>query len=211
MSRELPDRLTPCAVADVGLALYVAWRELFGEEPGRGSLLVLLAQWALETGRGKACHCYNLGNAKSVDGDGYDYTFFRCNEVIGGRVVWFDPPHPACRFRAFETLEAGAADYLALLHRRFASAWPAVLAGDPADFAHRLKAARYYTANEAAYAAGLTSLFCEFDRTVPRDVPGVPDVTSAPTGDPEAGSRLLGVARDLDSGIANGDALDRLE
>lgn len=84
----------------------------------------------------------------------------------GMAVVWFYPNHVACCFRAYRTLDEGAGDYLALLHRRFASAWPAVLAGDPEQFAKLLKAARYYTADENEYARGLRSIFLEYLRTV---------------------------------------------
>ena len=206
MPQQRPDQLTPVAVSDLYDALGAAWRARFGEEAPRRSLLVLLAQWAEETGRGRAMHCFNLGNIKGrPDGsDGRDWTFFRCNEVIDGRVRWFDPPDPACCFRAYGTLEAGAADYLDELARRFASAWPAVLAGDPADFAHRLKAARYYTADEHAYAAALVSLVREFDRIVTVPPP-------APTGDVEQLVRVLKLEDDLAHGKEGLAALEGLD
>lgn len=171
MSQELPDHLTPCTPAEMYSALGSGWRVLFAEEPKRSSLLVLLCQWAEETGRGKSCHANNVANAKWTPGDPHDWVSFRCNEIIGGKEVWFDPPHPACRFRAYPDLAAGVLDYLSLLAGRFKSAWPAVLAGDPGDFAHRLKIARFYTASEALYVAALLSLYREFDRTIPLEAP----------------------------------------
>jgi hypothetical protein len=186
--QQRPDALTRASVPEVYAALRSAWDALFGEIPARESLLVLLAQWALETGRGKSMHCYNLGNIKHVPGDGRDFTYFRCNEIINGKEVWFDPPHPACCFRAYPTLEAGAADYLALLQRRFSKAWPAVLAGDPAEFSHQLKVSRYYTADEKLYTKSVVSLFNEFSRAVP------PDAPPAPASTPETDTVLADLA-----------------
>src|SRR5690606_307978 len=55
--------------------------------------------------------------------------------ISNGRAhVTLYPDHEWCRFRAFETLQAGADDYLALLHERFAPAWSAVESGDPRTF-----------------------------------------------------------------------------
>lgn len=167
MPERLPDHLTPATPSEVFAALRRAWEAQFGHAPQRTSLLVLLAQWALETGRGHAMHCYNLGNAKHVPNDGRDWTFFACNEVIAEHIKWFYPDDPACCFRAFKTLDEGAADYLSLISRaRFAFAWPAVLAGDPGEFSHALKAKGYYTADESQYTRSLQSLFLEFSRTV---------------------------------------------
>lgn len=196
---ELPARRTPATAQEVFSALGRAWRSRFSEEAKKESLLVLLAQWALETGRGKSMWNYNIGNVKGrPDGsDGRSWTFFACNEILSVRAanamvakaglretgtgekdavitstkdgmatVWFYPNHPACCFRAFRTLDEGAVDYLELLHRRFASAWPAVLAGDPVQFARLLKAARYYTADENHYARGLSSIYAEYFKTV---------------------------------------------
>ena len=193
--RELPDTLTHATPAEVGRALVRAWRALEGRDPDRRSIVVLLAQGALETGRWKSMHCWNLGNVKSVDGDGRSWTFFRCNEVLGGRVVWFDPPHPACRFRAFDTLDEGALDYLALLRRRYVSAWPAVLVGDPVAFVRALKRARYFTADEEPYVRAVASLFAEFSTL---DLAPAPE--SALTDDDRARTEALITLTLLDAG-----------
>lgn len=166
MATEIPDKLTEVTPAE----FYAALRELTHgttEPLGRTSLLVLAAQFAFETGGGKACHCFNLGNVKCPPSDTvHDYTLFRCSEIIGGKEIFFDPPNPACRFRAFQTLEQGAADYYAEMRHQFASAWSAVVAGDPDAFAAKLKAAHYYTADEAVYAAGLRRWYAYLDEHV---------------------------------------------
>lgn len=170
MSEALvPAVKTPATPAEVYAALRDASRLLLGAELPRDALLVLLSQWGEETGRGASAWCWNLGNQKHVLGDGRSYYQVRCNEIIGGKEVWFDPPHPATSFRAYESLDAGARDYLLLLHSRFAVAWPAVLAGSPLDFARLLKSAHYFTADLVLYQSALVSLFTEFDRTIPVD------------------------------------------
>jgi Putative peptidoglycan binding domain len=176
---HLDDKLTPVTPAEVLEALGKSWQIEFGSPAHRTSLLVLLSQWALETGRGKSMHCYNLGNVKSNQTTG-DWCFFRCNEVINGKVVWFDPDHPACCFRAFTNLNDGALDYLRVLHTRFSKAWPAVESGDPALFSHLLKANHYYTADEGQYTKTLVALFNEFSRTlqVQSNPTKVPDLYS---------------------------------
>lgn len=174
MSNEIPNTLTLVTPNDVYASMCRAWEALLGETPKRESVLTLLAQWALETGRGASMHCYNIGNVKHVPGDGRDYTYFACNEVLNGKVVWFYPKDPACCFRAFTTLDAGVADYLALLKQRFAGAWPAVLSGDPVAFGHALKVQRYYTADEHQYCATLSALFNEFSSSLGHSINGVP-------------------------------------
>lgn len=155
----VPNKITKATVADVFAALCKAAPEL-----PRSGVLVLLSQYALETGLGRACHNYNLGNAKHITGDGHKWTMFRCSEIINGHEVFFDPPHPQTWFRAFDTLEEGAADYVAMLRRRFAVAWPAVERGDVASFGHMLKAAHYYTADESAYVRALQTWFDRLNR-----------------------------------------------
>jgi hypothetical protein len=77
-------------------------------------------------------------------------------------IVNFYPPHPVCRFRAFRTIDEGAADYLGLLRRRFSQSWPALLAGDPVQFCKDLQAQGYFTAALGPYTAGVVSLYNEF-------------------------------------------------
>jgi hypothetical protein len=183
MPSELVAQKTPVSKEDLIRALYEAWTHLFGESPKKESIFVLASQWALETGWGAGMWCYNLGNVKSVEGDGHDYCFFACNEILktakahaiataapatarvtkdrgdGTSIIWFYPKHSGCRFRAFNTLVDGVVDYIGLLNKRFARSWPAVLAGDPAQFSHLLRAQGYYTADESVYTRTLTSVF----------------------------------------------------
>lgn len=169
--KRLPADITRVTPAQLLAALGRAWRAVFAGEPKPESILVLLAQWSLETGDGLGMHAFNIGNIKSREGDGHDYCYFACFEFNNGLKTWYRPDDPTTRFRAFETLDSGAIDYLQTLSHRFASAWPAVLAGDPEGFARALKLARYYTADEHAYALGLRARVERFKRLVPLPPP----------------------------------------
>jgi hypothetical protein len=174
-----PPVQTHCTPAELYRALGDAWRPLCGTEPTRGGILVLLAHWALETGFGHSCWCYNLGNVKHVAGDGRDFYQIRCNELVNGNAVWYDPPHPATSFRAFDSLASGVVDYLTILRGQFGFAWPAVEAGDAADFCHRLKLRGYYTADESTYTAGVERCYHQIDASIPStEAPTLTDVAS---------------------------------
>lgn len=196
---RVPER-TPVTAMQMYLALKDAWGQVVGEvatPPKRESLLVLLAQWALETGRGGAMMNYNIAGIKSVVGDAHDFTFYATTEVMsiaqahqalgtglasiewehadqGLACVLFQPKHPATRFRAYGSLGESTPDYLALLMHRFSRAWIAVENGDPRVFAHLLKMQGYYTASEADYANGLVARFAEFGHI--SDDPNAPDL-----------------------------------
>src|SRR5690348_12138276 len=83
----IPERLvaerTPVAAKDLGTALSKAWRELLSDTPlAEHSIYLLMAHWAFETGRGKSCYNYNLGNAKSVPSDGRCWVYRLCDEKL---------------------------------------------------------------------------------------------------------------------------------
>ena len=192
MTNELKDTITPISSQDMVYNLANAWNYLYNEIPKKESITVLLSQSSLECGQGyKFCHNYNYGNAKSIDGDGFDYVFYKCNEILkvnvakallttmdkdGGTAtitgvrsdglcnVDFYPKHKYCRFRAFNSAQEGAVYYLGMLHNRFKYAWPAVLNGDPASFVHSLKKMGYFTADEAPYTKAVVSLFNQFQK-----------------------------------------------
>ena len=182
MGKQLPNVVTKVSTADILTSLAKAWLHLFAKAPKRASLDVLAAQWALETGWGKSMHCFNVGNVKGKVGGDRNWTFFACNEILSSAsahhfaqidpehakitadngksaTIWFYPPHSGCCFRAFETLDAGVADYLSLLYHRFSGAWPAALAGDPEAFAVKLHELRYYTASVALYTSVLKKTY----------------------------------------------------
>ena len=155
-------RRTALEPEEVRQALTAAWLERFGVSPLSDSVSVLLAQIAQETGF-RACWNFNLGNVKArPSAIGPDY----CElagvwEIQNGERIELKMGEPGTQFRAFRTLNEGAAAYLEVLAHRFADAWPAVVAGDPIAFAVALKRAHYYTAPLDDYTRGLSSRFEE--------------------------------------------------
>lgn len=196
---QVADVLTPCDPAGMFWELTDAWAAFaaegdarFADEPTRARVLVLLAQSIEECGAGyKSCHCWNFGNVKHVEGDGHEWCAFRCDEVIGGRVVWFDPPHPACRFVAFRARAEGVRGYLEELRGRFHAAWPALLTGDPIAFVHALKLQKYFTADEGAYGRAVAWLDVFEGRQLGLERPLAPN--------PQGGA-LLALADAVDAG-----------
>lgn len=166
---RLDDKLTNVSPLEMFSALKKAWKNKFNNDPKKESLVVILAQWALETGRGKFMHNYNCGNVKATSAWTGDYTYFACNEIINGKIVWFYPDDPGCKFRAFNSLDEGVASYLDILYGRFGGAWPAVISGNVSDFVHLLKKQRYFTANEESYRKTSQSLFDEFMSSIHDD------------------------------------------
>jgi hypothetical protein len=201
MATKFPDKKTPVTKAEVISALWQAWMCYFGEAPPHKECIwLLIAQWALETGWGASMHNYNMGNAKSQEGDGFDYQYFACWEILpikqaesmaqstpalvkitkrrpdGMAVVWFQPEHPACRFRAFGSLLEGAIDHIHLVASRYRRAWPEILKGDIDAYARALKAQGYYTADESLYAAGLRNCYNAIAKE-PFDYASIPVMT----------------------------------
>src|SRR4051812_47046500 len=157
--------------------MVLAWRGLCGAPPDRASILTLLAQISHETGL-RSCHCWNLGNFKWTEGDPHDFTMYRCWELEHGQKVWYDPPHPATRFRAYGSLAEGMVDFLAFLRKRYAFAWQHVVDGDPAAFCKALKAAHYFTDDEEVYEHDVVRYFhaydaLAFETTWPGDDPAI--------------------------------------
>lgn len=147
----------------------MAWA--LGRVPSAVTALAV-AQSALETGRWKSTHCWNVGNIKAGPTHEGNYTCFRCNEVIGGKIKWFDPTsdghtvppgHPQTRFRAYANIYDGCLSYVEFLQRpRYAAAWEAMHSGNAQAFVRALKQAGYFTADEAPYAKAIVSLQKEF-------------------------------------------------
>ena len=189
-------RTTPTAREVVDM-LRREWPEL-NENGAR----TLTAQFMGETGGGRFCFNWNLGNVKEPSGK-LPHMYLRgvwevlspgaaqtCLSRGGGRariasdaevktkgwsrpagkvVVVFEPPHDACRFRAYASLRDGAQRWLGH-HRRIAAQnsgyLQAVNAGDTRAVAAALKRARYYTAGEEDYARLMARQKAVIDRTL---------------------------------------------
>jgi hypothetical protein len=194
---ELPVKRTAPPAADVVKMLHQSWPEL-NEEGAR----VLTAQFMHETGEGKYCFNWNLGNVKCKKDEtnvphhylkdtweilGKDGAVAMCKQAGGlayiaseteakqhgwshssGKVVAvFEPPHYACRFRSYASLEDGAARWITH-HRAVAGKFSTYIdtlnKGDCAATANILKRASYYTGSEGDYAKNMTSKKAKIDR-----------------------------------------------
>ncbi len=146
-----PER-TPVSRADLRNAIARAHHELTGRAASAGLLDTLTAHASLETGSGGQMYNFNFGGIK---GRGPTGATARCRtkEVEGGREV-----EVRDGFRAYRSLYEGALDYVRLMRDRFGGAVSFAERGNVDGFAHALKQAHYYTADESKYAAALHSL-----------------------------------------------------
>lgn len=162
----LPDKLTPVAVEQLIAATYFGHRTVMGAPPPAPCLAVEVAQECLETGNGQHLHWYEVGNKKwAPDWDGH-WTMFRCSEVVGGKVVWFEPPPDgsflaACAFRANLSAEDGCAEQVKFLatRDRYRKAWGLIYAGKADAAVRELGRAGYFTANVDAYARAVLLIY----------------------------------------------------
>jgi flagellar protein FlgJ len=146
------------------------WFNEFGELPKKQSVGVIWSQNAIETGSTTAMWNNNIGNVKyspsKNPNDDNNIKYMMLNnvwEIINGKKIIFQPPDPATWFRSFDSLEEGVGFHLNFLkNKRYKNSWAAVEAGDPEQFAHLLKIAKYYTASEADYAKGMRYHFNKF-------------------------------------------------
>ncbi len=168
MPKQIKVERTVISMRDYARAVIKAWKAMFGEFPTKKSVAVLYAQYMIETS-GRACWNWNIGNAKHVAGDGFDWVALagvwegvepfvasaliakgdaildtnEVHQIAVGRSktsVIFRVGHPASLFRAYPTLDAAMVGHLKLLHGRFGRCWPDVETGDYRGFAHSLKA-----------------------------------------------------------------------
>ncbi|MDP9034645.1 MAG: hypothetical protein M3O50_07535, partial [Myxococcota bacterium] len=168
-------------------------------EIGAVGARTLVSQWWHETGAGKYCFNYNLGNVKAVSAQVLHMYLRGVWELVASEkadavvqkangmarltteeeckahgwthkatqsVVVFDPPHPAARFMAFDTL-SDAVDFWLKKHHRIADKrdnyLPAIRSGDTSAVAHVLKSIGYYTGDEGAYARGMAAAKAKID------------------------------------------------
>jgi hypothetical protein len=133
-------------------ALRSAWQSVMGEEPSEGTVKVLTAQWAHETGNGASMFNYNFGGIKGTGPSGLSVAQ-RTREGFGEteRTI-------VDNFRAYRTAEEGAGDYVRLLKARFPGAVEAAKNADPQAFVHALKTRGYFTGDEGAYTRSIVAL-----------------------------------------------------
>jgi flagellar protein FlgJ len=153
-SRGAPDAaptLTPMRASDAAAAISNAYTSVMGAPPSKATLAVLVSQWSLETGGGRAMMDYNFGGIKGRSPGGQSVSY-PTTEGSGDAVRSI-----VDSFRAYNSPQEGAADYVRLLRDRFPNALAQARAGNPAGFAHALKSGGYFTGSEKAYADGISA------------------------------------------------------
>jgi hypothetical protein len=149
-------------------AMIEAWKSLFGNQPSKEQIAILMSQNALETGHRAKMWNYNIGNITTGPkwtGDyweGLDWLY----EYLPPDQTGFTPRQKKTiklQYRAYPTLLAGALDYLKVISSgRYAKAWESILHPNVEAYSKALKQSGYYTADEAPYTKGLQSLFKHF-------------------------------------------------
>jgi hypothetical protein len=149
-------RATPLSEEAAALHLAEAWRVVTGASASRETLSVLWAQWALETARGLAMYDYNFAGIKGRSPRGESSVRWTWERTTAGA------ERVRQRFRAYETPEEGAHDYVLVLRERFSEAFAAAETGDAAAFARALARAGYHSKAQAEYERAVRLLAREF-------------------------------------------------
>jgi hypothetical protein len=141
-----------------------AWTAVIGNRPEPRTSALLTAHWALETDAGRCMPGHNFAGIKAAPAAaGKSYPTIEGHGATRREV--------SARFRAYESAEAGAHDYVRLLATRYPDAVRAARAGDSAGFARALAHGGYFTAAPETYAAGLEQRLATLE---PGASPGAP-------------------------------------
>lgn len=138
-------------------ALVYGWNKTVNTCPDKSSIGILVAQWAFETGWGKFCWNYNLGNHRTYDGYlGKAIELASADEYINGKRVIVGG-----YFQAFDSKEEGGEAHVRLLSQnpRYKEGWKILNENpDPVLFVKAIKKAGYFTGDESVYARGVASI-----------------------------------------------------
>jgi hypothetical protein len=151
-ARTVAPEHTPLGGDEAASALSTAYESVTGHAPTAKQLSLLVAQWSLETGGGRAMMNYNFGGIKGQGPSGLS-TSYTTKEGSGATERTL-----VDRFRAYGSAAEGATDYLRTLRGRFPQAFDAVKSGDAGGFAHALKREGYYTGSEVDYTRAVASM-----------------------------------------------------
>ena len=154
---------TQMSTADASSELRQAWTRATGEVPDDKTVALLTAQWAHETAHGASMYNYNFGGIKGKSPSGLSVE-------QGTKEGWgHNERHIVDHFRAYESAQAGADDYVKLLTHRFPEATNAARVGDAEGFVQGLKQRGYFTGDARAYQRSVTSISNDLLATAFRD------------------------------------------
>lgn len=160
---ELPPTSTPMDAKSMADALAGGYKLITGKAPTKDVLGLMLGQVALETGNfGHGVHQFNFGNKKYSGGDPH-WQYFRCSEIVNGKEVFYDPPHPACKFAAYDNPAQAGAAYVHTLKSR-QHWWDGLQTGTAQGFITGLTIApKYFTANPSLYLKGVQDRMMNYE------------------------------------------------
>lgn len=142
---------TKLSTPEASSALESALAQHLGETPKAETVAILTAQWSHETGGGSSMFNFNFGGIKGTGPSGLHVTQ-RTREGYGASEVTIRD-----RFRAYQSANEGALDYVGLLSRKYPKALEAAEQGDAARFVDELHAGGYFTGDKAAYTRSVTN------------------------------------------------------
>lgn len=168
MANKVERIKTEVSEPQMAQAMIEAWKSLFGAQPSKEQVAILMSQNALETGHRKQMWNYNVGNittGKNWTGDyweGLDWLY----EYLPPDQTGFTARQKKTiklKYRAYPTLLEGATDYLKVISSgSYSKAWQNILKPNVEEYSKALKQSGYYTADEAPYTKGLQTLFKHF-------------------------------------------------
>jgi len=153
---EVKPTRTQLTAAEAAHHLRRALGEHLGRQPDDRAVAIVTAQWAHETGHGASMYNYNFGGIKGRGPSGLSVAQ-RTREGFGQNEVTI-----VDRFRAYQTPEEGALDYVGLLKARYPDALDAAQRGDPSAFVKALRARGYFTGDPAAYERSVSQIASRF-------------------------------------------------
>jgi hypothetical protein len=156
---------TQMTVSAASAALRQAWTRVNGETPNDKTVALLTAQWAHETAHGTSMYNYNFGGIKGTGPTGLSVEQ-RTKEGWGRTERQITD-----RFRAYESAQSGAEDYVKLLTHRYPEAINAAKVGDSQGFVRGLKQRGYFTGDAQAYERSVSSIAAGILPAESRDFP----------------------------------------
>ena len=132
---------------------HITWNQAYDAITTAGvcdkGALLLTAQWALETDRGRKMYRYNFAGIKGSGPEGI-YCLLRTVEIKKGKRVRIYQ-----RFRAYSVMQLGADDFVKVLKETFPRSYAAACEGNVRKYTRTLKEEGYYTSSPWTYESAL--------------------------------------------------------
>lgn len=161
VATQVAGERTPASPSEVEGAISAAWRAIVGSPAPQVAITMIAAQAAVETADYASMYNWNLGGITHAGGDNFDWVLLHGSD---GKMH---------TYRAYASLDQGAADLVQLLKSHYAGALPAAERGDLSGYVSALKAGGYagagadYVAYQNGMEAKVTGLLASVVPTPP--------------------------------------------